>query len=407
MNPVIPVCRLCLRDDPDHAFKNDDCTNSTENFSELPLTELVLKYLPVQIMTSESSEPPIICDCCASQIKQWHRFYTTCIDNDKIYHERLSEQLVHDGAVLHQEEVMLLKEEMLDIFGDFPETVDIQNTDTKPLVIGETVEVSNNDENAVVSEMQVEVEMEEEVEMQAEVEDEEWKPKKANKKVKPSSQKPKVSRPKSDDGLNLFLRRPCGPKSQRRKNPGPKEAEMCPICGKFVMVLKLHMRQHLDDRRFQCPHCPKAFVARGSYLEHVNIHTREKLYKCDQCDKEFAQRNGWKAHKATHAKEFKFPCPVCEKVYYQRSTLTTHKRIHFKLPTIKCPECDHMSFSNGELKLHFRKHLPDRPFVCELCGRAFNRKDTLTTHMKIHRKRNTDSDSGKDVKQLSEVKTTE
>lgn len=236
-------------------------------------------------MQSESSEPPIICDCCSAQIKQWHRFCTTCIDNDKIYHERLSEQLVHDGAVLHQEEVMLLKEEMLDIFGDFPEAVDSQNTETKPLVISETVEVSNNDENAVVSEIQVEVEMEEEVEMQAEVEDEEWKPKKANKKVKPSSEKPKVSRPKSDDGLNLFLRRPCGPKSQRRKNPGPKEAEMCPICGKFVMILKLHMRQHLDDRRFvlyisdQCGELVQYAFQMSIYLfERQLITSRNRMY---------------------------------------------------------------------------------------------------------------------------------
>ena len=44
-----------------------------------------------------------------------------------------------------------------------------------------------------------------------------------------------------------------------------------------------------------------------------------------------------------------------------------------------------MYFTNRtRLTKHFMVHMNVKPFSCEVCGKAFNRKDNLKTHMKTH-----------------------
>lgn len=397
MNAEYVVCRLCLNDEPDLESKNGNSTNddytNTEDCSEQTVEQLIRQYLPIQIMKAEDSGCPFICSCCISQINQWHRFCLNCIHNDRIYQEQLSEQQVIEEEVFHHEEVMLLKEEMLEVYHDDPEAQD-QYLEMKPLDIIESLAVSNSEvcasqeydpSNSEVQEAKVE----------------ESKPK-DSPQLKPAPKK--RGRPKKDpaDDLNLFLRRPCGPRiKQTGEKPAQRLPEMCPICGKFVIVLKEHMRVHIDDRKYQCPHCPKTFVARDNFRRHVNIHTRAKMYKCNQCDKEYTQRNCLKAHLNTHTKDRKYACPVCEKTYYQHTGLARHKRKHFEQPSVKCLECDHMFYSNGEMRQHYRKHLKVRPFPCEICKSAFYRKENLRVHMKIHERKKAALRSVQDASQNS------
>lgn len=70
---------------------------------------------------------------------------------------------------------------------------------------------------------------------------------KSPKKTPESPKKKKRKRP--DDGLNLFLRKPCTRVTPKGEKPERRVAEMCPMCGKFVKDLKEHMRVHIDDRR--------------------------------------------------------------------------------------------------------------------------------------------------------------
>ncbi|XP_062699086.1 zinc finger protein 771 isoform X1 [Aedes albopictus] len=412
MNAGTTVCRLCLKENHDTKSNHDDYSNKSGDPLEESLEQLVSQYLPIQIIKYDDSDYPFICSCCTSKIKQWHRFCTSCIDNDKIYMQRFLEQLTSNGRMFHQEEVMLPKEEMLDTFCEEITTdlyVEIEPADENES-IGDPNDEICDDQNyyPLKAEMpnQQEPKIEDNEVKLKETEEVESAPKKPPKCPKKTPKSPKETpkspkktpkspkkkkRKRPDDGLNLFLRKPCTRVTPKGEKPERRVAEMCPMCGKFVKDLKGHMGVHIDDRRYQCPHCPKTFVARNNFQNHVNIHTRAKMYKCDHCPKEFTLRNVLVTHLATHTKELKYVCPVCDKAFYQRTTFARHKRAHFAKRTVKCTECDRMFLSNGEMKHHFRKHLPVRPYPCTVCPQAFYRSSNLKVHMKIHERKKTDS----------------
>ncbi|ETN67297.1 hypothetical protein AND_000897 [Anopheles darlingi] len=61
--------------------------------------------------------------------------------------------------------------------------------------------------------------------------------------------------------------------TKRRPRQCPKLT--CPLCGKAFSKasLRCHLRQHTDERLFQCAHCPMAFTRKTSLKSHTdNIH---------------------------------------------------------------------------------------------------------------------------------------
>ncbi|XP_019555408.3 zinc finger protein 25 [Aedes albopictus] len=346
------LCRLCLKDGTDLNFAHNEIAGRSEDSPEQSLEQLVMQYLPIQIIKSEHSGYPFICGCCISQIKQWHRFCTSCIDNDTIYQKKLlSEQQIHNDQSLNRQEKIVLKEEIMleSSHDDLTTEQYLGNEPTGTIKVEDNSDNDHNREDTSNAEVQ-----------KAEAENKETIPEniKEEKLVPEQYNFPKTH---SAEDLDKFLVEP--------------------------------MDDRKIGRKYQCPHCPSSFAARNKFREHINVHTRLKMYKCDQCDKEYTRRDSLKLHKVTHSKERKYVCPVCEKTFYQRTALARHKRKHFEQPTVKCTECDYMTYSNCELRLHFKKHLKERPFVCELCGHTFYRKNNLKTHLERHQKNATDKAS--------------
>ena len=58
-----------------------------------------------------------------------------------------------------------------------------------------------------------------------------------------------------------------------------------------------------EDKKYQCPSCPKGFVFKRRFEDHVNTHTGEKPYICKICEHSCANYNNYLAHVRRHGKE--------------------------------------------------------------------------------------------------------
>lgn len=359
------VCRLCLQDGPDLMSIYDEMISSTGESLELDVAQLVLQYLPIEIVKVESIAHPSICSDCRFQIEQWHQFYTSCLSNDDVYQERLMEKQLDSDYF-----PMPLKEEVMDDDDDDDAQsnaelyLEVEPVDVGVVTTGDFPDSANADlkhdtnDSKIISPQKLEK-----------------LPKKRGRPRLTSTERKLKQTAKRDSS---------GIKPSAKKNY--RYTKMCPICGIFFSNLPEHLRKHQNDRKYQCPHCPKTFIGRSNYFTHVNMHTREKMYKCTQCDKQYIYPKSLKMHLISHVGERTFECTICHKTYLQKNSLDRHRRNHFEEPKIECSECGHRFYTRGDLNKHITKHQTIKAFSCEICGRPFGRKDNLRTHMKVHQK---------------------
>ena len=56
----------------------------------------------------------------------------------------------------------------------------------------------------------------------------------------------------------------------------------------------------IEDRKFKCTLCPKAFVNNRELSDHMNTHTGEKPYTCRFCGKGSASFGTHRGHERSH-----------------------------------------------------------------------------------------------------------
>ncbi|XP_030055716.1 zinc finger protein 585A isoform X1 [Microcaecilia unicolor] len=241
----------------------------------------------------------------------------------------------------------------------------------------------------------------------------------------------------------------------------PERQFACAECGKCFnskRTLKTHLRAHVGDRSYICNNCGKSFRRHTSLIIHERIHTGERPYQCTTCGKNFIQRQHLTTHVKTHTGERPFQCPDCGKGFRWRSELAKHQRIHaekapppdVEVPVLKeekldgeewrkqmtenpetrsrararrsqqqgnpagdgktkslgcgrgvgkpakaqqaprperqyaCAECGKCFNSKRTLKTHLRAHVGERSYICNNCGKSFRRHTSLIIHERIH-----------------------
>ena len=65
----------------------------------------------------------------------------------------------------------------------------------------------------------------------------------------------------------------------------------------FILIDQMHMRIHINERRFKCDECGQAFMQKEFLTRHKLTHTGEVPFRCDICGKAFRQLVNLKQHK--------------------------------------------------------------------------------------------------------------
>lgn len=196
---------------------------------------------------------------------------------------------------------------------------------------------------------------------------------------------------------------------------GPFPCNLCERSYTDLRGLIRHERSHTGDLPFQCPKCPKAFSYASALTLHDRTHTKEapflcwdcgkgcksnaalrihrlcchssveeKRFCCEHCGKAYALKRSLDLHVAKLHTGVRYPCAHCGKLFRSASSLTRHDLTHTEERPFSCSECGKSFRSASELKIHTRYHTGERPFKCQECGKGFVQSYYLTAHMRMH-----------------------
>ena len=77
-----------------------------------------------------------------------------------------------------------------------------------------------------------------------------------------------------------------------------------------------------------------------------------------------------KKTKSTHL-EKAFSCSYCDKAFDRKDSLRTHERVHTGERPFSCSLCDKKFTVSSALKIHERIHINEKPFNCSICDKKF------------------------------------
>ena len=82
--------------------------------------------------------------------------------------------------------------------------------------------------------------------------------------------------------------------------------------------------------------------------------------------------------------ERKHQCEVCGRAFSRSNTLTTHKRIHTGDRPFPCDLCGKSFRQLGNLTRHKLTHTSFKPHACPKCSKSFTRTSNLNNHLQAH-----------------------
>ena len=183
---------------------------------------------------------------------------------------------------------------------------------------------------------------------------------------------------------------------------------------------------HCHIKRMYTCVCDKAFMDRGSLLEHVLYHVDSTNCRCLLCGKTFGNNGGLTNHvmcghtgyKAKRGKQRPgktspkgskvhgkpdlntpgmsaqsrvrlFKCPCGEEFKFP-GCLSNHligKHCNLQEGVFRCVKCDQPFRTRSSLTAHLRRHDDVLPFRCAECGKRYMVRCNYKKHMRIHQEK--------------------
>lgn len=171
--------------------------------------------------------------------------------------------------------------------------------------------------------------------------------------------------------------------------------DTCTECGKVTKNMKRHMELHQQNRmQIPCPICSKVVLKTGMSSHMRTVHSGRKPYKCPHCDYSSAFRGNLNTHiKGMHLHTRQYLCNTCKAAFKTLGALIGHtKRVHegWKSPNQKifiCSVCEKRFTKKYHVDRHMLIHTGEKPHKCTDCGRCFNNKSNLMSHIQlVHKK---------------------
>ena len=160
---------------------------------------------------------------------------------------------------------------------------------------------------------------------------------------------------------------------------------VCGICDEVFenSVFKKRHRDEVHVRREKkaCPVCGDLFSDVGRHM--LSIHKIGEGFRCDECGSMQRNEGALQKHKLTNHGQFL--CEMCPYVSKEKAKLKLHiLNIHTKDEDkpFHCTTCGKGLATLQRLRQHEITHTSLRPHKCDFCGKDFNDKSNLTSHLK-------------------------
>ncbi|XP_017087903.1 zinc finger protein 189 isoform X9 [Drosophila bipectinata] len=218
---------------------------------------------------------------------------------------------------------------------------------------------------------------------------------------------------------------------------------VCQECGRAFPLkrhLVTHSKFHAGERPYVCEECGESFAQENHLIMHSRFHGSLNPFVCAECGASFPRKFQLVNHGRIHGK-IPHSCTVCGKEFLQKRTLVSHmRRVHTGEQAHPCVSCGEGFLTKAELHQHVRTahngvnpntssatiianqqlqqphHHPGQPthpqtitvvsnpanstlltvsttdangvarpqFVCRECGSAFNSREALALHLRLH-----------------------
>ncbi|XP_017837464.1 zinc finger protein 665 isoform X9 [Drosophila busckii] len=216
---------------------------------------------------------------------------------------------------------------------------------------------------------------------------------------------------------------------------------VCQECGRAFPLkrhLVTHSKFHAGERPYVCEECGESFAQENHLIMHSRFHGSLNPFVCADCGASFPRKFQLVNHGRIHGK-IPHSCTICGKEFLQKRTLVSHmRRVHTGEQAHPCVSCGEGFLTKAELHQHVRAahngvnpntssatiianqqqlqqphHHPGHPqtitvvsnpanstlltvsttdangvarpqFVCRECGSAFNSREALALHLRLH-----------------------